>query len=82
MSTDVDYDNKINVPVRFEGTKEEVVANFKSHNFTWGDDEFDAHCSECDCKPSHAAAHYPCGSEPPRMYRYTKGGKVVKEERI
>jgi hypothetical protein len=20
----------------------------------------------CDCKPWHAAAHYPCGQEPPR----------------
>lgn len=76
------YDNRINVPVPFEGTKEEIMANFKTHNFTWGSDEYDARCSECDCKPAHAAAHYPCGNEPPRMWRYVLNHEVVKEERI
>ena len=84
MSMDIewDYDKSINVPVPFEGTKEQIMANFKSHNFTWGDDEFDARCSECDCKPSHAAAHYPCGNEPPRKMRYIKDGVIVMERRI
>lgn len=72
--------HRMNVPVPFKGTKEEVIANFKSHNFIYVD-EYDARCSECDCKPSHQAAHYPCGNEPPRMWRWTEDG-VVKEELI
>lgn len=84
MSVDVDfeYDRKINVPVPFEGTKEEIIVNFKSHNFCWGDDEGDARCSECDCRPAHAAAHYPCGNEPPRKWRYILNNEVIKEIRV
>ena len=53
----------IDLPVQFSGTKEEIEANFATHQFTGGDDPG---CLVCDCKPWHAAANYPCGVEPPR----------------
>jgi hypothetical protein len=54
----------INRPVRFTGSDEEAAANFRTHY--WAGNDPDARCGECDCKPWHAAARYPCGVEPPR----------------
>jgi hypothetical protein len=56
----------IDLPVRFSGTAEESAANFRTHAFAW-DDDGDTRCMNCDCRPSHAAASYPCGTEPPRQ---------------
>ena len=55
----------MNSPVPFEGTDEQRKENLATHYFThMGDYEY--RCSDCDCKPWHAAASYPCGTEPPR----------------
>lgn len=59
---------RINRPVRFPGTPEQAAANYRTHYFiTNGDPEDgDYRCMDCDCKPGHVAASYPCGTEPPR----------------
>ena len=53
------------VPVPFAGTEEERRANRETHAFF----EFmgEIRCGSCDARPSHTAASYPCGTEPPRM---------------
>jgi hypothetical protein len=54
----------LNRPVAFGGTAEQAAANRETHCFDWSDP--DCRCWNCDCRPSHAAASYPCGQEPPR----------------
>lgn len=73
----------INVPKPFPLDTPENMAqamlNYYSHNFTYDHDE-PARCTECDCKPVHKAAHYPCGEEPPRMLRtLDDDGKIISE---
>lgn len=51
-------------PVPFPGTEEERQANKKTHH--WGG--IDGRCFECDAKPWHVAADYPCGVEVPRHH--------------
>jgi ketosteroid isomerase-like protein len=56
-------------PVRFAGTDAEREANRATHHFhtyCYGEDDFETRCVDCDCKTWHAAADYPCGTEPPR----------------
>lgn len=50
-------------PVAFPGTDAEREANHRTHLWTYYDE---ARCSNCDAKPWHVAADYPCGQEPPR----------------
>lgn len=60
---------RINRPVAFPGTDEERLANNATHNFItnwYGEDSCETRCGDCDCRPSHVAADYPCGTEPPR----------------
>lgn len=52
----------IDRPIRFAGTQAEADANFNTHYF---DSEY-GRCYDCDSRPTHAAAEYPCGTEPPR----------------
>ena len=52
----------INEPIPFQGTEEEKKANFATHHF-WADDGVEYRCCDCDCKPWHKAAFYPCGTE-------------------
>lgn len=52
----------INRPIQFQGTPERATANYLSHYW----DHESGRCDRCDSKPWHAAAHYPCGEEPPR----------------
>jgi hypothetical protein len=54
----------INRPIPFSGSEAEKRANYASHMFITWDEE--THCSNCDCKPWHKAAYYPCGTNPPR----------------
>jgi hypothetical protein len=54
----------IDRPIRFAGSAAEASANFNTHDFAWGDE--DTRCVNCDCKTTHAAADYPCGTNPPR----------------
>ena len=60
----------INRPVRFQGTSDEAAVNRRTHHFVvtdWDEDgPCERRCADCDCKPWHAAADYPCGTEPPR----------------
>lgn len=52
-------------PVEFSGTPEERDANYNSHCFIWSGDPEEAgdeRCGACDSRPSHVAAHYPCGA--------------------
>lgn len=51
-------------PVKFSGSDAQKRENFLSHHFVNWDDEY--RCSNCDCKPWHAAAEYPCCSDVPR----------------
>jgi len=54
------------VPVPFDGTDEERAANRETHFFISFDPDEGQRCSGCDCRPSHVAADYPCGENPPR----------------
>jgi len=54
----------MNVPVPFPGTEVEKIINYRTHYFG-GED---GRCFDCDSKPWHVAADYPCGEEPPRMW--------------
>jgi hypothetical protein len=54
----------INQPIPFQGSDEERKANRESHNFSYDYEE--VRCFNCDCRPSHRAASYPCGAEVPR----------------
>lgn len=56
----------MNVPVPFTGTDEQKRANYATHRFT-RDEDGEVRCWNCDCKPWHVAATYPCGVTPPRM---------------
>lgn len=51
-------------PIPFGGTPEQIAANVNSHH--WGNIDDEVRCWDCDCKVWHAAAHYPCGTVPPR----------------
>ena len=51
-------------PMPFTGTEKEALANYRTHR--WGPPP-DCRCWNCDCKPGHVAASYPCGQEPPRV---------------
>lgn len=53
----------MNVPVPFPGTAEEAAANRRTHIFIG----IDGRCMDCDSRPSHKAADYPCGAYVPRM---------------
>lgn len=56
----------VSVPVRFPGTAEEAAANYATHYFSG--EPGDERCFDCDCRPSHEAASYPCGAHVPREY--------------
>ncbi len=60
----------LNVPVPFDGTPEQARANRATHHFyttQYDEDSFETRCTDCDCKPGHQAANYPCGASVPRM---------------
>ena len=55
----------LNRPVPFAGTEDEARKNFVSHNWrNVGDGE--VVCIDCEHKPWHVGASYPCGTEAPR----------------
>ena len=56
--------NYWNRPVQFDGTKEEREANYQTHH--WVNDGDSGRCMECDSKPWHTHANWPCGAEAPR----------------
>lgn len=49
-------------PTPFDGTPEQIAANRRTHYFAG------ERCMDCDCKPWHTAADYPCGAPVPRSY--------------
>lgn len=53
----------INRPIEFSGSAEERAENYASHRFSWDEE---SRCVNCDSRPSHVAAHYPCPVDPPR----------------
>lgn len=57
------------VPVPFKGTTTEASANYATHFFMAEGDPEDGNsrCMDCDCKPWHQAALYPCGTTVPRQ---------------
>ena len=76
-----------NVPVPFQGTKEEAQANYLTHS--WWPYDGTLICGECDAKAWHQAADYPCGTEPERLtvadlsewYALMKGEITLEELR-
>lgn len=60
LSASVSCMATINRPVPFPGTPEEAAANLRTHAF------YGPRCDWCDCRPSHEAARYPCGTKVPR----------------
>jgi hypothetical protein len=58
---------KIDMPVRFTGTDAEREANRRSHSWWRPDPDETPECDECCAKSWHAAADYPCGTQPPRQ---------------
>lgn len=63
MSQSIDFYTST-VPVAFSGTEEERQSNRESHNFSYDCEE--VRCFNCDSRPSHTAADYPCGTKVPR----------------
>lgn len=69
----------INRPVAFKGSEAQKRINYSTHVFvpeSMDPDCFDYRCAGCDCKPWHAAAYYPCGTEPPRENAWINTEKV------
>ena len=54
----------VNEPIPFAGTPEQAEANRLTHHWSFDGDALA--CWNCDAKPWHAAASYPCGQEPER----------------
>lgn len=54
----------IDRPIRWQGTPEQAAVNYRSH--WWQSYGEETECDRCLSKPWHAAASYPCGTEPPR----------------
>lgn len=67
----------VNIPKPFDGDVTEKMANHNSHNFLW-DDEGDTRCMNCDARPSHEAANYPCGAVPERIFRIHRASGAVE----
>jgi hypothetical protein len=59
--------NIISVPMPFPGTADEKHANYRSHHFSWDDE--DTRCDRCDCRPSYVSAEWPCGADVPRIIK-------------
>lgn len=55
----------VNRPVPFDGTDDEARFNISQHR--WADFGSDIICADCQSKPWHASARYPCGTIPPRQ---------------
>jgi hypothetical protein len=59
----------LNGPQPFQGTEDEALANLNTHHFIAccdGEEFLDERCMDCDCKPWHVSAKYPCGTRVPR----------------
>jgi hypothetical protein len=56
----------IHRPIRFTGTEAQRRTNFNTHLFLYDSFDEETRCDVCDCRPSHAAASYPCGAIVPR----------------
>lgn len=56
----------INMPVRFEGTREEIAAHEATHSFWSADPEEVPRCLDCDCRWGGRIASWPCGTRVPR----------------
>jgi hypothetical protein len=54
---------RVSQPIPFPGSDADRAANRASHAFTGGDDD---RCLDCDVKPWHLSASYPCGTDVPR----------------
>lgn len=59
----------IDEPVPFAGDEIQRGINYNSHNFVSWDPEDCPRCMNCDSKPWHKAAYYPCGVSVPRQER-------------
>ena len=58
------------IPAPFTGSQAEREANYDTHHFhtyQYAEDDFETRCASCDCRPTHVAASYPCGTAPPRL---------------
>lgn len=56
----------VDMPVPFSGTQDQRIANRKTHY--WREDYgAEVLCFNCEAKPWHVAAEYPCGTSPPRQ---------------
>ena len=53
-------------PVRFSGSPEQRAANRATHRWVQPAPDETYECMDCLAKSWHAAADYPCGTEPPR----------------
>ena len=58
-------DHQVSVPVRFDGTTEQRERNIRSH--FWVADGDAGVCNDCEAKPFHVAAGWPCGVDVPRQ---------------
>jgi len=78
MPETVPVHSRANLPKPFDGTDEQARANFSSHHWIeWA--EFEVACMECDSKPWHKAAYYPCGTHVPRqIFEYDKEGALIR----
>lgn len=54
----------MSAPIPFDGPPEQARANYRSHS--WISHFGETVCMECESKPWHASAHYPCGASVPR----------------
>jgi len=55
----------IDQPKKFDGSEEERLANYESHRFSQVSED-EVVCIDCDVKPWHLCADWPCGFDVPR----------------
>ena len=58
---------RINMPMQFPGSEEQIKLNRATHDFYDWNGDGDARCMECDRKPWHISADWPCGFSVPRV---------------
>jgi hypothetical protein len=65
----------VDQPMRFPGTREEVLANLATH---WFDYQYDR-CCGCDCRPWGALAEWPCGADVPRVLAPASESPILRK---
>jgi hypothetical protein len=68
------------LPLPYGGLDEDALVNEGTHHYfyTGGPEDADVRCSDCDSRPSHKAAKYPCGAAADLMPRCWPAGTTLQ----